>query len=49
MDYLFSIASVNVSMMNFHGGGEGPYTAIGYHNTTDQVRKTVEEQPRPGR
>eukprot|EP00043_Microstomoeca_roanoka_P011423 m.107524 g.107524 ORF g.107524 m.107524 type:complete len:356 (-) comp15191_c0_seq2:41-1108(-) len=37
MDFMFNLAAVNVSMTNFHGGGEGAYTAIGYHNTTDEV------------
>ena len=37
VDYLFSMSAVNVSMMNFHGGGEGPYTAIGYNSTSSQV------------
>lgn len=29
IDFLFALASVNVSRMNFHGGGSGPYTWFG--------------------
>src|SRR5689334_14247654 len=38
---MFALASVNVSMINFHGGATGAYTPIGYKNknfSTPDVR-----------
>jgi len=37
VDFLFNLASIDVKGMNFHGGGEGPYTAIGYTSQNSTV------------
>jgi len=37
MDFMFNMAAVNILRINFHGGGEGYYTPIGYKSPTSEV------------
>jgi len=37
VDWLFNLASIGGKGMNFHGGGTGPYTAIGYKSQATTV------------
>jgi len=37
VDYMFSVASVNVAGVNFHGGSQGAYTPIAYNSFSSNV------------
>ena len=38
LDYMFALANVNITRVNFHGGVGAPYTPISYKGDTPDVR-----------